>query len=113
VREGEAVRFATADTLEKYVAGSPYFKTPVFSGAALEESFFLGLRLNRGVNLREIAANFGQPALENLRPAIEELVAENLLQPGPDSIRLTARGRLLSNEVFQAFLAPISTTDES
>ncbi len=111
--EREAVRFATADALEKYVAGSPCFKTPVFPGAAFEESFFLGLRLNRGVNLREIAANFGEQAVENVRPAIEELVAENLLQRGPDSIRLTARGRLLSNEVFRAFLAPIPTADES
>jgi oxygen-independent coproporphyrinogen III oxidase len=112
-REREAVRFATADALENYVAGSPCFKSPVFPGAALEESFFLGLRLNRGVNLREIAANFGEQALENVRPAIEELVAENLLQRGPDSICLTARGRLLSNEVFRAFLAPIPPAEES
>jgi oxygen-independent coproporphyrinogen III oxidase len=112
-REREAVRFATADALEKYVAGSPYFTTPIFPGAALEESFFLGLRLNRGVSLREIATNFGEQALENVRPAIEELVAEDLLQRGPDSIRLTARGRLLSNEVFRAFLAPIPTAEKS
>src|ERR1700722_1108691 len=41
-RVGEPVRLATADTLEQYVAVSPCFKAPVFSGAALEESFFLG-----------------------------------------------------------------------
>jgi oxygen-independent coproporphyrinogen-3 oxidase len=110
--EVEAVRFATADALEKYVAGYPYSKTPVSSDAAFEESFFLGLRLNRGVNLREITAKFGEQAVENVQPAIEELVADGLLERGPNSIRLTARGRLLSNEVFRAFLAPISTTDE-
>jgi oxygen-independent coproporphyrinogen III oxidase len=101
-----AVRFATADVLEKYVAGSPLQRTTVSPGAALEESFFLGLRLYRGVDLREIAVTFGQQALENVRPAIAGLVADELMEQHGDFIRLTARGRLLSNEVFQAFLAP-------
>jgi oxygen-independent coproporphyrinogen-3 oxidase len=104
----EAVRFSTADTLEKYVAGSPLLTTLVSREAALEESFFLGLRLNRGVNLQRIAARFGSKALEKLEPAIAELVFDGLLEKeqSADSIRLTPRGRLLSNEVFQAFLAP-------
>jgi oxygen-independent coproporphyrinogen-3 oxidase len=106
VSADEAVRFATADVLEKYVAGSPPQKTPVSRAAALEENFFLGLRLNRGVNLREVAANFGAPLLNNLRPAIADLITDGLLEEDMESIRLTPRGRLLSNEVFQAFLAP-------
>jgi oxygen-independent coproporphyrinogen III oxidase len=108
----ESVRFATADVLEKYVAGSPLQKTPVSREAALEESFFLGLRLNRGVDLREIAAQFGEPALENLHLAIAGLVADALLERSDDSIRLTPRGRLLSNEVFHTFLAPVPVSDE-
>lgn len=109
--DAEAVRFATADVLEKYVAGSPLQRTVVSRSAALEEAFFLGLRLNRGVDLREIAATFGQQAFKNLRPAIAELVDDGLLQRDGDCIRLTPRGRLLSNEVFQAFLgtATVST----
>ena len=100
----DAVRFSTADALEKYVAGSPLRKTIVSRGGALEESFFLGLRLNRGVDVREIAARFGQQEIDNFRPAIAELITDGLLQQDRDSIRLTPRGRLLSNEVFQAFL---------
>ena len=106
VAGAEAVRFSTADSLEKYVAGSPLEKTVVSAAAALEESFFLGLRLNRGVNLQQIAVEFGREAVANARPAIAELVAAGLLQEDGDFIRLTARGRLLSNEVFQRFLAP-------
>jgi len=106
VTEDEAVRFASADSLEKYVAGSFFEKTVVSSAAALEESFFLGLRLNRGVDVRKIAADFGQEALSNAQPAIAELTAAGLLQEDGDFVRLTARGRLLSNEVFQRFLAP-------
>ncbi len=102
--DAAAVRLAKADVLEKYVAGAPVQKTLVSQADALEESFFLGLRLNRGVDLRVVAATFGQQSLENLRPAIAGLIADELIQQTEDFIRLTPRGRLLSNEVFQAFL---------
>jgi len=107
--EAECIRFAAADSLEKYVAGSPLDRTMVSPAAAVEEHFFLGLRLNRGVNLRQIAATFGQSVVENLRPAITQLIADGLLEQYGDLIRLTPRGRLLSNEVFQAFLAPVNS----
>lgn len=102
----EAVRFATADGLEKYVAAEPLQRTLVSRTAALEESFFLGLRLNRGVDLQKIAASFGRQALENLRPVILGFIADGLMTRNGESIRLTSHGRLLSNEVFQAFLEP-------
>jgi oxygen-independent coproporphyrinogen-3 oxidase len=104
--ETDAVRFSTADILEKYIAGTSLEKTAVSRANALEECFFLGLRLNRGVDLRDIVANFGQPTLDNVSPAMVDLVADGLLQRDGDFIRLTSRGRLLSNEVFQSFLAP-------
>jgi oxygen-independent coproporphyrinogen-3 oxidase len=104
--DAEAVRFATADALEKYVAGSPSQKTVVSPSGALEETFFLGLRLNRGVDLRQVAAIFGQKVLDDLHSTIAELIDDELLQQKDHCICLTRRGRLLSNEVFQAFLAP-------
>ncbi|MGA2347994.1 MAG: radical SAM family heme chaperone HemW [Candidatus Sulfotelmatobacter sp.] len=103
--EAAAVRFATVDVLEKYVAGSPVQRTLVSHTAALEESFFLGLRLNRGVSLGDVAATFGQKAVDDLSTVIAQLIADELLQRDGDLIRLTLRGRLLSNEVFQRFLA--------
>jgi oxygen-independent coproporphyrinogen-3 oxidase len=103
--EAEAIRFSAPDVLEEYVAGSPAQRTAVSHANAVEESFFLGLRLNRGVDLREIAATFGPETIEELRPAIAGLVADKLIEQSGNFIRLTAQGRLLSNEVFQAFLA--------
>lgn len=100
-----AVRFSTADALEKFNAGSGLQKTSVTRAEALEESFFLGLRLNRGVNLRKLEADFGTDKLHQVRSRLADLVFEGLLQQDVDSIRLTSRGRLLSNEVFQRFLA--------
>jgi oxygen-independent coproporphyrinogen-3 oxidase len=104
--EAEGVRFATPDVLEKYVAAAALQRTLVSSAAALEESFFLGLRLNPGVDLQEISATFGQQAFENLKPVIMGLIADGLMTRNGEVIRLTSRGRLLSNDVFQAFLAP-------
>jgi oxygen-independent coproporphyrinogen-3 oxidase len=101
----EVVRFAFSDSLERYVNGARVQQTLVASQASLEESFFLSLRLNRGVNLRELAARYGEIAVENNRDAIAELIADGLIARQKDSISLTSRGRLLSNEVFQRFIA--------
>ena len=75
----EAVRFATPDSLEAYSAAASdaqpvaararqllASRTLVDAQAALEESFFLGLRMNRGVSLTEIASRFGQAAVDEL-----------------------------------------------
>lgn len=102
----DAVRLATVDALEKYVTGAALQRTGVPRSAALEEAFFLGLRLNRGVDLVKIAGQFGETALYEVRLTIAELEKQGLLERSGDAICLTSRGRLLSNEVFQAFLAP-------
>ena len=103
--QAEAVRLATPDTLEKYVTAAPPQTTLVSPAAALEEVFFLGLRLSRGVNLAEVTVEFGLAAVESLHPVMAELAELGLLQVDGDVIRLTPRGRLLSNEVFQSFIA--------
>jgi oxygen-independent coproporphyrinogen-3 oxidase len=100
----DAVRFAPPDSLERYTSGAAHQRTEVSREAALEESFFLGLRLNRGVNLIEIAEKFGAHATGQFEAAIAELCGGGFLERDQDSIRLTARGRILSNEVFGRFL---------
>ncbi|MGB7602895.1 MAG: radical SAM family heme chaperone HemW [Candidatus Sulfotelmatobacter sp.] len=99
-----AVRFAHADSLDRYVSGAPPKLTAVSHQAAFEESFFLGLRLNRGVSLREIALKFGEAAVDSARPIVAELVESGLMEQEEDVVWLTSRGRLLSNEVFQRFI---------
>jgi len=108
----EAVRFSTSDSLDKYVAGCPLQQTIISRTAALEENFFLGLRLNRGVALPRIAAEFGPDSVRNLDPVITELAADGLLERQSDAIRLTSRGRLFSNDVFERFLAPADVPSE-
>ena len=102
--ENAAVRFAPADSLEQYVSATGLQRTPVSRSAALEESFFLGLRLNRGINLWELSSKFGEEAIGLVRAAIADLVETGLMEQRGDFVCLTARGRLLSNEVFERFL---------
>jgi oxygen-independent coproporphyrinogen III oxidase len=113
----EAVRFATPDSLEVFSAAANQpdpaafrleqlraSRTLVDAQTALEESFFLGLRLNRGVALDDIKDKFGSNALDVYRPIIAELFEGGLLEHLGNCVRLTPRGRLLSNEVFVHFL---------
>jgi putative oxygen-independent coproporphyrinogen III oxidase len=104
-RDLDAVRFAPPDSLERYMSATAVHRTAVSRQAALEESFFLGLRLTRGINLRELAATFGEEAVENVRAEIAELISSGLMERCGEFIRLTTRGRLLSNEVFERFIA--------
>jgi oxygen-independent coproporphyrinogen-3 oxidase len=108
--EMEGVRFATVDTLEKFAVGAQLENTAITRATALEEVFFLGLRLNRGVDLREIAEKFGCDAVAQAFPTIKQLESDGLVDASRNVVRLTPRGRLLSNEAFQAFIAPVETS---
>ena len=103
--ELDAVRLATPDSLEDYVAGKPLTRTLVSKQAAIEETFFLGLRLNEGVDLGKAGQQFGGELSQAYAEIVVELVSDGLLQRGDDVIRLTPRGQLLSNEVFSRFIA--------
>lgn len=103
----ESVRFSTPDSLDSYLAGGVPNRTTVSYAEALEETYFLGLRLNRGVRTQELAERFGPEAATLFREQIAELRALDLLELADGAIRLTARGRLLSNEVFQRFLGAV------
>ena len=100
----EAFRFSTPDSLDAYMNRAPHLVTPVPARAALEESFFLGLRLNRGVDLELLRVEFGPDNMAASESTIEECCREGLLERQGATVQLTSRGRLLSNEVFARFL---------
>jgi oxygen-independent coproporphyrinogen-3 oxidase len=114
VDQHQAIRFANPDSLDAYLNRAPHTVTPVSARAAIEESFFLGLRLNRGIDLSSLLKLFKichpDPGLvEGEGPAvweseIQQCIRDGLLEQQGTILRLTARGRLLSNEVFARFL---------
>jgi len=103
--DGNAVRVATTDDLTEYLTGNaPQAITSVSESQAIEEAWFLGLRLNRGVSLSNMEREFGPPAVNSFHPVLEECEQEELLERDGDRVRLTPRGRLFANEVFTRFL---------
>ena len=84
-------RWQNPESLEDYMRGSKPERTPADPVAEL---FFLGLRLDRGID-----ADWS-----GFRPAVERFLREGLLETNGNALRLTHRGVMLSNEVFAEFL---------
>ena len=106
-----AVRFATSDDLDQVLSGAPRTGTKVNGRIAIEEAWFLGLRLNRGVDLVGMHEEYGIDSVERFRGALAQIVGEGLLDLEDGFVRLTNRGRLLSNEVFARFLTEEAPLD--
>ena len=70
----------------------------------LEETLFTGLRLSRGVDLREIAARFGVDVWGRHEQELRPMVEEGLLIYDGAVIRLTRAGMLLAHEVMLVFI---------
>ena len=102
---GGALRFSTPDSLDAYTNGGSQNRIQVLPSEALEETFFLGLRLNSGVDLQQVVADFGENAIADYSEAIADFVRMELITRQGNVIRLTQRGRLLSNEVFARFIS--------
>ena len=72
----------------------------VTHGQALEEELFLGLRQLAGIDLGGIMEKYGPKCGERLRPRVDELVAQGLVQWEGPLLRLSPERLAVSNEVF-------------
>jgi oxygen-independent coproporphyrinogen-3 oxidase len=71
---------------------------PSKTSADVAERFFLGLRLTEGI----------EGPFEPFADSIRQLIQDGLLEQSGARVRLTPRGVMLSNEVFQEFIgAPV------
>lgn len=104
--DGHGIRLSTSDDLNQYLAGPRDLVILHLSEVEeLEEEWFLGLRLMRGVNLASLSRRYGKGAIAAFKPVLDELIAEELLTKDGSRVRLTDRGRLISNDVFARFIA--------
>jgi oxygen-independent coproporphyrinogen III oxidase len=106
---GKAIRVATTDDLASYLDSSTTETeretiTPVSRSEALEEAWFLGLRLNDGVSISEITREFGELATHAYQPILALAQQQGLMEYDEQRARLTHQGRLFANDVFQRFL---------
>ena len=110
------LRSTATDDLTAYLAGSEPVETTWLTPAQQhEEAWFLGLRLNAGVDVAAMQLEFGAAMVEPALKVVALLVEAGLLVSDGKTVRLTAQGRLLSNNVFQEFLGletePTNFTD--
>lgn len=88
------------DALEKTAIAEVYRETI----DQASEFIFLGLRLNTGVSLAEYRERFTIDLEEKYSEEIERLLETGLIKLSDDNLRLTRKGMLYSNEVFEVFI---------
>lgn len=90
--DGES-RWQNPESAADYVGQGHAVPKPLPSDTVAER-FFLGLRLTEGI----------EGSWEPFSAAIRRFIDDGLLEQSGDRIRLTGRGVMLSNEVFQEFV---------
>jgi oxygen-independent coproporphyrinogen-3 oxidase len=99
------LRSTTISELGEFLAGPRPAETAWLSPARQhEEAWFLGLRLNEGVKVSALEMEFGREIVERAMEVAGRLAEDELLISDGRTVRLTAHGQLLSNDVFQEFL---------
>ncbi len=105
-----AVRYANYSNLNTYLeaieaGGSAIeWRKPEESETALQEELFLGLRLARGVDWDQVRGALTTDQLHRYEQTLAEMTSLGLMQWNGSVVRLTVRGMLLSNEIFQRFV---------
>jgi oxygen-independent coproporphyrinogen-3 oxidase len=88
------LRWRNPETLDEYLGA---WQPVSVERDPLEERFFVGLRLTQGIRPEPREwERFGEP--------IRRFIEQGLLETDGGVLRLTSRGVMLSNEVFQEFL---------
>jgi oxygen-independent coproporphyrinogen-3 oxidase len=108
------LRSKTTDDLKEYLEGTVPTEAAWLSPARQhEEAWFLGLRLNEGVEIEPLRNEFGDAQVARALETLAQLLEEDLVTSNGRTVRLTAKGRLLSNEVFQEFLEFTGEVEEA
>ena len=68
------------------------------------EFVFLGLRLEKGIDLGEYKRRFGVDLMKKFETELSELADAGLIEAASGQLRLTRKGKLFSNEVFAVFV---------
>jgi oxygen-independent coproporphyrinogen-3 oxidase len=103
--DGRAVRWGQTDDLAEYLRGNAAGEPHLLSRAEeMEEAWFLGLRLNQGVSWAALEGEFGGDVKTAYEGVVRQLRENGLLEEAHGWVRLTGRGRMVSNEVFAEFL---------
>lgn len=83
----------------------PIYETEELSrNNQMEEEMFLGLRKKAGISKAHFAEKFGQELTAVYGNVLADLVGKQWLLETKDNVRLTEKGLLIGNEIFEKFL---------
>ncbi len=108
--DGRSKRWSNQRDVLRYVEAveqgtSPVVEEQELSDADLRaEALFLGMRMMRGVDVREYNELFGVDLRAEHQDELDRFRDAGLVEFDGDLIRLTRNGALMSNEVFAAFV---------
>jgi oxygen-independent coproporphyrinogen III oxidase len=108
--DGHARRWSNQRDVLRYVESIEQGASPIVEEQELTEAdlraeaLFLGMRLMRGVDLREYNELFGVDLRAEHADELDRFCEAGLVEFDGDLIRLTRNGALMSNEVFAAFV---------
>jgi oxygen-independent coproporphyrinogen-3 oxidase len=103
--ESYVLRSTTGDELGAFLEGADVAETEwIRPERQHEEAWFLGLRMNAGVELAAVEREFSGDALERAMEVVGRLAVDGMVRSDGKTVKLTERGRLLSNFVFEEFL---------
>ena len=71
----------------------------------IEEKIFLGLRMNEGIKFIDFDEKYNLNFEEKYKEQIEKLTKMNLIEVDNQGMRLTQKGREISNSVFVEFMS--------
>lgn len=107
---GESRRWSNERDVARYVELIEQGSVPIVERAELTrdevqaEAVFLGMRLMRGLNVKQYQKLFGVDIRDLHQNELQRFREAGLIEFDGDLIRLTRSGALLSNEVFAAFI---------
>jgi oxygen-independent coproporphyrinogen-3 oxidase len=99
------LRWTTTSDLNEFLSGPEPVETAWLSPARQhEEAWFLGLRLNCGIDVAALEREFGREPVARAMQVVSRLAEDGLLESNGETVLLTPRGQMISNDVFQEFL---------
>jgi oxygen-independent coproporphyrinogen-3 oxidase len=90
-------RWQNVESAQEYVERGESVRCEETLADAGEEKFFVGLRLSEGVHA-------DQHDWQRFGPAFERFLAAGIMERANGNLRLTPRGVMVSNEIFQEFI---------
>ena len=108
--DGKDRRWSNERDVARYVELIEHEQSPIVEQVKLTpdevraEAVFLGMRMMRGVSVKQYQRMFGVDLRTEHRSDLERFRDAGLIELDGDLLRLTSSGALLSNEVFSVFV---------